>query len=124
MIDLIFIALIHSWRSLALFNLYHCSTCLISFIPANLKAYDFSPISNLISDEGLDAAITFTDSYLLQSRLTSNHRRALMDRFASEVDWIMERDWNDPVEKQGWIDGLVARMIYMLVSTPEYSVQR
>jgi hypothetical protein len=47
-----------------------------------------------------------------------------MDRFASEVDWIMERNWNDPVEKQGWIDGLVARMIYMLVSTPEYSVQR
>jgi uncharacterized protein (DUF1800 family) len=86
--------------------------------------YDFSPISNLISDEGLDAAITFTDSYLLQSRLTSNHRRALMDRFASEVDWIMEQDWNDPVEKQGWIDGLVARMIYALVSTPEYSVQR
>ena len=45
MIDLILIAFIHSWRLLALFNLYHCSTCLISSIPANLKAYDFSPIS-------------------------------------------------------------------------------
>ncbi len=85
--------------------------------------YDFSPISNLIIDEGLDAAITFVDVHLLQGRLSSVHRRALMDRFADEVDWIMERGWQD-YEIQSWIDSLVGRMVYALVSTPEYSVQR
>jgi len=85
--------------------------------------YDLSPLSNLIFDEGLDAAITFADSHLLQGRLTPPHRRALMDRFAGEVDWVLESDWQD-LEKQSWIDSIVARMVYALSSTPEYSVQR
>jgi hypothetical protein len=85
--------------------------------------YDFSPISNVIFDEGLDAAITFADSYLLQGRLTSLHRRALMDRFADEVDWVLESNWED-LETQSWIDSIAARMVYALVNTPEYSVQR
>jgi uncharacterized protein (DUF1800 family) len=85
--------------------------------------YDFSPISNLIFDKGLDAAITFADSHLLQGRLTSLHRRALMDRFADEVDWVLEQDWQDR-EKQSWIDYIAASMVYGLINTPEYSVQR
>jgi hypothetical protein len=85
--------------------------------------YDFSPISNLIFDKGLDAAITFADSHLLQGRLTSLHRRALMDRFADEVDWVLESNW-DELQTQSWIDSIAARLVYALSSTPEYSVQR
>ena len=84
---------------------------------------DFSPISSVIFDKGLDAAITFANAHLLQGRLTSIHRRALMDRFADEVDWVLESNW-DELQTQSWIDSIVARMVYALSSTPEYSVQR
>ena len=87
--------------------------------------YDFSPMARLISeDDGCEAAINFANHYLAQGRLSPEHQLALKDRFQSEVDWIMLSAWGSPEEKQKNIDNLVARMVYAIVTTPEYSVQR
>ena len=82
------------------------------------KYSDLGDLPKIAEQQGTSAVIDYLDEYLTQGRLSESSRLSLFERYDNEFKIALQND------NRGWFLGNLRRMIYQVVSAPEYYVQR
>ena len=80
--------------------------------------YDLGTLPTLQETSGTEATIDFLNTYLMQGRLSEASRNDLFENYDSEFQHLL-----DTGNREAFL-GTFRHLIYQLVSSPEYSIQR
>ena len=80
--------------------------------------YELGDLPQIAEQQGTSAVIEYLDTYLTQGRLAESSKQALFERYDNEITTSLQTG------NRGWFLGTFRQMIYQVVSSPEYYVQR
>lgn len=86
--------------------------------------YDFDALFELVNSSGTRATVDYLDTYLTQSGLNIATKEALVARFEPEFSQAFGSSWDDPDEQLNFIEMNLSRLIYQILISPEFLVQR
>ena len=86
--------------------------------------HNYDAVLDLIYTQGTRSAIDYLDTYLLQSQMTESQKEALFDLYDSSFTWALDTTWESGESGEDYIENTLVSMIYQIVSSPEYLVQR
>lgn len=91
---------------------------------SNWVYYDYGALHNMLKSGDLSAAIDYLDLYLAQGRLSEVYKQSLTERYADELEWANTTTHDRDGGRENHIDSYLQKMIYQIVSSPEYVIQR
>ena len=80
--------------------------------------YELGDLPQIAEQQGTSAVIEYLDTYLTQGRLAESSKEALFARYDNEFTTSLQTG------NRGWFLGTFRQIIYQVVSSPEYYVQR
>ena len=80
--------------------------------------YELGNLTQIAEQQGTSAVIEYLDTYLTQGRLAESSKEALFARYDNEFTTSLQTG------NRGWFLGTFRQIIYQVVSSPEYYVQR
>lgn len=80
--------------------------------------YELGNLTQIAEQQGTSAVIEYLDTYLTQGRLAESSKEALFARYDNDITTSLQTG------NRGWFLGTFRQIIYQVVSSPEYYVQR
>jgi len=84
----------------------------------HLKYYDLGELPALLESAGTVEVIAYLDTYLTQGRLSENSKAALLEAFDQTFNSALAAN------NRRWMLGTLRDLIYQVVGSPEYFIQR
>lgn len=91
---------------------------------SNWVCYDYGVLHDMLKSGELTAAIDYLNRYLAQGRLSNDYNQSLVERYAGELEWANTTTHSRTGGRENHIDSYLQHMIYQIVSSPEYVIQR
>jgi hypothetical protein len=82
------------------------------------RYYDLGELPALLESAGTAEVIAYLDTYLTQGRLSESSKAALLQAFDDTFSSALAAD------NRQWMLGTLRELIYQIVSSPEYFIQR
>jgi hypothetical protein len=82
------------------------------------KYYDLGELPALLESAGTAEVIAYLDIYLTQGRLSESSKAALLEAFDVTFNGALAAD------DRRWMLGTLGQLIYQIVSSPEFFIQR